>query len=389
MSLNVLIYGAGTVGTNALLLASSLGHEIAAVKRSISDNRRTRDLAHAHKSLGGFSIHLTPGEDLEQRLAAAERQPFLINNEPYTLPVRPYTAELGKGCDVIIDATDDKATAATAAQHAALGKPYLLQGGADETLAPSFLSAPNCIGHLEAGRYRNAPARQVSCNTTYASTALGLLLTAFSPDTIGAADIYLRRRCRDPGEEGKMLTAPSKTEEHTHHADDVALVLPQLQGKLASRANKNPWEHFHRAELTVTLAQDIGTADLVRIQNLFRNYPRCAHAERDLGGTSFEAAAEGVQRLRAIGESLGLPDGDLLLPVYTVERLDSRTLSIKGYNPQRSIVTLSCMDWMQLAAGTAATWEDAFATTNRGATWHGHGITELKKALETKINHER
>jgi glyceraldehyde-3-phosphate dehydrogenase/erythrose-4-phosphate dehydrogenase len=384
--LKLLVYGAGTVGTNALTLAASLGHEVAAVKRSIADNRRTRDLAHAHKSLGGFSVFLAPGSDLEQRLAQARGQAILLDNEPYALPVRPYTAETDRLCDAVIDATDDKATREIVARHEARGKPYLLQGGADEDLAPSFLSAPQCIGHLQAPSYRGAPARQVSCNTTYASTALGLLLTAFTPDSIGAVDINLRRRCRDPGEEKKLLPQPTRTEEGTHHADDVALVLPQLAGKLASRANQNPWEHFHRADITVTFTHDISEADAERVRNAFRGYPRCAYAEHDLGGATWEEGLAGVNRLRTAGHDLRIPDADLLLPVYTVQRTGSRTLAITGYNPQRSIVALSCMDWLQLATGTAASWEDAFTATNRGARWHGYTLPQLKRELEHHIN---
>ncbi|HLD77651.1 MAG TPA: hypothetical protein VJB16_01345, partial [archaeon] len=265
-------------------------------------------------------------------------------------------------------------TRLAAAHHLASGKPYLLQGGAEPWMAPSFLSAPSSYPSRFPHSYSSVPARHVSCNTTAAATALGLALAHIPYQHITSALLTLHRRARDPGEDKPLKSKPM--EFGTHHAEDVIRVLPELEGSLASKADVKPWEHFHAFDIVLTTTFPRLNQESERIEQALRAYPRCAYRERPL------RPAAGIAYLRAIGDRLAIPDADLLLPVYSVRREDAHTLAISGFTPQRSIVAPSCVDWLGIVEGSLS---PTFAATNERARWHGYAIPELKAVLEAEL----
>lgn len=265
-------------------------------------------------------------------------------------------------------------------------KIFLLQGGADYNLAQNdFVSAPNAVGDLFTKCFVNVPARHSSCNGVYFATSVGQVLNVWRVENIAEIRSYLLRRSRDSGE-----TKPLEHETNpkpSHHAVDGKRLVPQLNCKVFSEAQKMPWEHYHRAEISIIFKEEITDAEIEKLKNCFRTYERCVYTEKPLGGSSLEQGLKGVKRLLQVSADLDIPDGDILLPTYNVQRTSQKSIMISGYNPQRSIVALSILDWLWLAKKDFSKWKNAFNFTNQQVMWYGYlSLNGLKTQLEDRIN---
>ncbi len=378
-TMNILVDGTGTVGTNVLRGLRTLGIDAHATKHAIKEDYRTKTLARLAHDTGPVRVHVVR-DDLAEQYALGKDLGLVVAGHREDIPLN--------SLDAVICCVEDDIVSDLVSQYKSRDIPFLIQGGSPHDLAgQDFLSAPNAIGETNYARLAGKSARQVSCNTTYASTALGLLLNLYTNDDISSVNIVLRRRCRDPHEAKPMLTEPSPLKTGTHHCHDIENVLPQLKGRITTAANTNPWEHYHRGELDITLNRAVTDEDLESVRNQFRHYDRCAYLERDIGGESTDAIKRGVSMLRSASEAMGIADGDCLLPTYTVMRSGWNSLRIAGYNPQRSIVTLSCLDWLHAKNG-AKLWQEAYLQTNRDVRWFGHTLKQLKSGLETRLAQE-
>jgi len=360
---SVLINGIGTVGSRTAHLLLSMGIPVHGVKSSaLKDDLKTQELLSLYNRFGAFPIAVVPGENYEQRVQQFKELGFKVLNNP----------DLSR-YSVVVDATDGAVTAQNVARYTQSQR-FLVQGGTDyELVKKDFVSVPNGVAREFAAFPR---ARQVSCNTTFCSTALGLVLEHVGASIIASVDVELHRRCRDPGEKKEFREALALKD--SHHADDVMNVVPQVAAKVTSKANINAWEHFHHTQLLVSFAQPI---DVRAITEEFKNYPRCIFVEPELT----QDPRVGMKTLRAVSDVIRVPDGDCLLPVYSLQQLSPTSILIRGFTPQRSVIALSCVDWVLGALGRFTTWEDAFAYTNKNARWHGHTIAGLKQAYEEKV----
>src|SRR3989344_1402276 len=231
----VLINGIGTVGSRTAHLLLSMGIPVHGVKYSASpDDLKTQELLSLYKRFGAFPMLVAPGDQQREREQQFKKLGLKL------------TKSSAADYSIIVDATDGKVTAQNVAGYNA-EQQFLVQGGTDfELVRKDFVSVPNSVGHDLLSFNR---ARQVSCNTTFCSTALGLVLEHVSPADIKSVDVELHRRCRDPGEKKEFREALELKQ--SHHAEDVMNVLPQMHGKVTSKANINAWEHFHHTQLTI------------------------------------------------------------------------------------------------------------------------------------------
>jgi glyceraldehyde-3-phosphate dehydrogenase/erythrose-4-phosphate dehydrogenase len=364
----ILINGLGTVGSRIGHLLLSMKIPVHGVKYSASlEDRKTQDILAIYKKVGPFPIAMVPGDNHEKRMREAKDVGFNV--------IENFNINNFKDYSVIIDATSGKTKSNYAVQYKQQEQQFLVQGGTDyDLLQHDFLSAPHAVGQ-ELHDFNHG--RQVSCNTTFCSTALGLVLQHVPAQAIASVNLTLNRRCRDPGEKKELKD--SLELKKSHHGPDVMNVLPQLRGKITSVANKNAWEHFHRTRIDISFAQQINGATSSAILQSFKNYPRCIVA--DLGNDIREA----IITLRRISDRLNIDDGDCLLPVYDITQTGPTSITITGYTPQRSIVALSCVDWIWYATGKMSNWHDAFNHTNTNVKWHGYTLVELKKAYEEDL----
>ena len=207
----VLINGIGTVGSRTAHLLLSMGIPIHGAKFSASkDDLKTQELISLYKQFGAFPVRVAPGDNYEARVEQFKQLDFQVHDKPSRY-------------SVIVDATDGAVTAQNVAGYSSQ-QHFLVQGGTDFALVKNdFVSAPKTAGEKLANFRR---ARQVSCNTTFCSTALGQVLHHVRPEDIASVDVELHRRCRDPGEKKEFREAPEL--KSSHHAHDVMNVVPQL-----------------------------------------------------------------------------------------------------------------------------------------------------------------
>ena len=356
----VLINGIGTVGSRTAHLLLSMNIPIHGVKASASkDDLKTQDLLVLYRRFGAFPLRVVPGDNYDERVKQFKQLGFEVINQPIRY-------------SIIVDATDGDVTAKNVVAYSAEQR-FLVQGGTDFALVRNdFVSAPHTVGEQLKNFHR---ARQVSCNTTFCSTALGQVLHHVRPEDIAAVDVELHRRCRDPGEKKEFREALEL--KPSHHAQDVMNVMPRLAGKITSKANINAWEHFHHTQLLISFTR---AADARIIARQLKSYPRCIVVEPELT----ENPRDGMKTLMAVSAALRVPDADCLLPVYSVHQVSKKSIMIRGFTPQRSVIALSCSDWALGALGMSS-WEKAFAYTNMYARWHGYPIAELKKAYEENV----
>ncbi|MBI4153035.1 hypothetical protein HY497_00800 [Candidatus Woesearchaeota archaeon] len=360
----ILINGIGTVGSRIARLLLSMGVPVHGAKYSASpDDKKTEELLQLYTDFGRFPIVVALGEDYDER-AKKCRMMGLEVLEQHEL----------SHYKTIIDATEGDTTVRHMHHYKKNHTPFLVQGGTESETVPDFVSAPRTV--CERYTAYEKGARQVSCNSTFCSTALGLVLKHVTAENIVRINLKLQRRCRDPGEK-KELKANLDMKD-SHHAESVAGVLPQLQGKIFSQANTNAWEHFHHTTMLIDFARPVAVEE---IKQSFRDYERCIFLEHDFSSS----VLGGIELLRTVSQRLHVPDADTLLPIYNLRLISPKQIEIAGYIPQRSIVALSCVDWLWGALGVKKRWEEAFRLTNENARWHGYSVRELKDAYENAL----
>lgn len=372
--------GAGEVARRIMELYFSAGqNNVIATKRSLNDDIRTLELAKLNKKYP-FDLYLD-SSNLDQFRKKADELGLKLKGKRTDIDLKDISY-IVNGMD---DKIDKKIMQEIINEYQKYNKIFLLQGGADYNIIQNdFLSAPLAVGNLEMKNFINKSARQVSCNTTYSGTALGLVLRAFRNDDIEKIYLYLQRRSRDPGEKKELKY--EQNARPSHHAEDVEHIFPQLKGKIFSLAQKMPWEHYHRAEVTIKFKEKLESIDIHILKDIFKLYNRCVYTENEIGGKELEKGLKGIEMLLKISNDLNIPDGDILLPTYNISKIDDYSIKISGYNPQRSIIALSCIDWLWIVQGEINSWHDIFAETNKLVKWHGYSIAELKQKMEEKIN---
>ena len=265
---------------------------------------------------------------------------------------------------------------------------FMIQGGGEENLVYScYLSAPNVKGAKLFEEMSKNDIKQVSCNTTFGGTALGLVLETEKPENI--KDVYgtFIRRENDPGSKKKKeQELGPETKFKTHHGEDIQKVVEPLEEKIISTpALKCPWEHFHETVITIDFIEPY---DFDAIEKTFEKYPRAVilRSNFDMGDI-----------IEKINE-LNIPDADCLFPLYHLrqptytkkgpngEERKTNKLEIVGLTPQRSIVAPSIADMVvKKALKPGATWEEAYDYVNNHAKWFAYKFGTLKKDLEYKM----
>ena len=360
--MNTLINGMGTVGSRVAHLLLSMQVPIHGVKFSASkDDIKTQEILSLYQRFGAFPMIAAQGNDYDQRVQQFKAMGLHVEEKD--------SAQF----PIVIDGTDGDITAKNVEVYKKNGQRFLVQGGSDFELAQKdFVSAPNSVG--QTGEFPKA--RQVSCNTTFCSTALGLVLEEINDQSIASVDVELHRRCRDPGEKKEMRE--SLELKSSHHAEDIMSVLPQIQGKVTSKANINAWEHFHHTQLTVNFTKKVSAE---KIAEHFKAYPRCIWVEPELT----QNPHIGMKIIMGVSSAMNVPDADTLLPIYSVHQLSDTSIMVRGFTPQRSVIALSCVDWLWMTANKIKRWKNAFDYTNKNAKWHGYSIADLKRTYEEKV----
>lgn len=374
----LLLDGCGTVLNRAGRLYLSTGNNnLIATKRSICDDRRTEELSELCRDFH-VPVYLNV-DDISPLRKTAEIKDICLKGRRLDLP----WSEIG----TIINGMDDQVEQRIVDEYKKHDKIFLLQGGAGYDLVQNdFVSAPNTVGDLFTKRFVNTSARHSSCNDTYSSTAAGLVLSVWRSEEIAEIRARFYRRSRDSGEVKKPLLH-DKSPKPSHHAVDVKRLVPQLNCKIFSDAQRMPWEHYHRTEISFIMKEEIADADFELVKNYFRTYERCVYTKKPLGGSSLEQGLDGIKRLLRVSSDLGIPDGDILLPTYNVQRTGPKSFVVSGYNPQRSVVGLSILDWLWIVNKKFSEWRSAFDFNNSHIMWHGYfSLKDLKAHLEDRIN---
>lgn len=360
----LLINGIGTVGSRIARLLLSMGIPVHGAKYSASpDDRKTEEIIQLYDDFGRFPIIVASGEHYGERVQKCKAMGLDVL-EQYDL----------SRYKIIIDATEGDTTIKHMHDYKKNNKPFLVQGGTESEMA-DFVSSPHAVCEHYTGYEKGT--RQVSCNSTFCSTALGLVLKHVAAEDIVNVCLKLQRRCRDPGE-NKELKA-SLDMKDSHHAHSVMSVLPQLQGKIFSQANTNAWEHFHHTTMLIDFTRPVAVE---AVKQSFREYERCIFLEHTISGD----VARGIELLRSVSQRLHVPDADTLLPIYSIKQISPKQIEIVGYTPQRSIVALSCVDWLWGALDVKKNWEEAFRFTNEHVRWHGYSVPDLKEAYEKALD---
>lgn len=361
----LLINGIGTVGSRIARLLLSMGIPVHGAKYSASpDDRKTEEILHLYADFGRFPLVVALGENYIERVQKCKAMGLDV--------LEQYNFSRYK---IIIDATEGDTTIKHMHDYKKNNQPFLVQAGTESEIVPDFVSAPRAV--CEQYNAYEKGARQVSCNSTFCSTALGLVLKHVAAENIVRVNLKLQRRCRDPGEK-KELKANLDMKD-SHHAHSVMSVLPQLHGKIFSQANTNAWEHFHHTTMLIDFTRPVAVD---KMKQSFRDYERCIFLEHTISGD----AAHGIELLRSVSQALHVPDADTLLPIYSMRQISPKQIEITGYTPQRSIVALSCVDWLWGALDVKKNWEEAFRFTNEHVRWHGYSVTELKEAYEKALD---
>lgn len=372
----LLLDGCGTVLNRVGRLYFSTGNNnVIATKRSLGDDRRTEELSELCRDYH-VPVYLdTP--NIQQLAPVARKKGILLKGRRQDVP--------WNNVKIIINGMDDVVDKKIVNDYQNQDKVFLLQGGADYNLVQNdFVSAPNAVGDLFTKRFVNAPARHSSCNGVYFATAIGQVQNVWRLEEIAEVRSRLLRRSRDSGET-KALEC-EKVPTPSHHAIDGKRLVPQLNCKLFSEAQKMPWEHYHRAEISIIFKNEIRDADLERLKNCFRSYERCFYTEKPLGGSNVEEGLEGIKRLLRVSADLDIPDGDLLLPTYHVQKTGPKSIIVSGYNPQRSIIALSVLDWLWIVSNKFPAWKPAFDFTNETTLWYFFTLKDLKSHVEDRLN---
>jgi|GEM_PF-1784429 len=393
MTGKVLVNGAGTVGSRAIRILSSLDIPVVAVKSTanINDIKTQELLQLSNQYKDNIEIYVTDGKDQEKRLddfknvgieAKGSLSKLNWDEIDYIIDASPKRMEI-QNFDNIYKSLQKSRKDENKPQIN-----FMIQGGGEENLVYScYLSAPNVKGAKLFEEMSKNDIKQVSCNTTFGGTALGLVLETEKPENI--KDVYgtFIRRENDPGSKKKKeQELGPETKFKTHHGEDIQKVVEPLEEKIISTpALKCPWEHFHETVITIDFIEPY---DFDAIEKTFEKYPRAVilRSNFDMGDI-----------IEKINE-LNIPDADCLFPLYHLrqptytkkgpngEERKTNKLEIVGLTPQRSIVAPSIADMVvKKALKPGATWEEAYDYVNNHAKWFAYKFGTLKKDLEYKM----
>jgi len=370
-SKSALVMGAdGSLGRRISEILFSLG--IVYIPAKFSGGMK-QDITGKPIDFQGRDIYLIDGPDLNSRIKEAEKSGFKVAGKVSDLDPIDLAA--------VFDVGHKQGTVSNFDHnlHPA-GVPLLVQGGTplEERFGlNAYASIPRGVGETGYGRFPRA--KQVSCNATWTSTALSLAQQSMGD--ILKVVINLQRRFADTEDGGKIFNQADKVMAPVKkYEEDVGLAFPSVKGKIISYASKNDWRTCHYGTMFILSA---GTINLDDIKETFANYDRAVFLEQDLASAGVQ---EGMEKIVKMGEKLGIPDGDVVIPLYHLSLLDRNTLCISGYNPQRTITLPSSIDWYWDATGTCSSWKESFAKTNREMQLYGVKIPEIKSFLEHELN---
>lgn len=380
----VLVSGAcGTIGRRLMRVLGGMNIPALAVGYS----------GKVHRDIEGKEVRFTPlllldGPSLEERLKTARGNGISIQYKVGDYSSNSIPSLSFDTIAAILDANAEQGTGFALdqglyPQHV----PLLVQGGTklrSEYEINPFVSVPQ--SRAAGGYERLGRAKHVSCNTTWLSTCVGLMLEGLGDsrgETIRSVDIVLQRRFADT-EEGAKQYNPDEGElkPAEKYGRDVAAVLPQMEGKIHVRANKNPWRQFHYGIVDIEFDRGM---DFDAVHDAFAGYSRAVLLERNVAGEGIQQAINGIIDQ---SKTISIPDGDIMLPIYTLEKINAWTLRCIGFNPQRSIVLPGTIDWIWKQQGPwerCEKWSEAFQHTNDQVEWYGLKIPEIKKELERRL----
>jgi glyceraldehyde-3-phosphate dehydrogenase type II len=380
MAEKVVVYGTGMVGSEILGMAASLQIPVIGVKRTanINDIKTRKNLQIIRKYRdANIEFYVTDGDDYEERVRSFRDLGFNA--------IGPTSKLNYDEVAYIVDASPkyvDKDNYENIYKHVyrEKGVNFMIQGGGlEDNVDSCYASIPNAIGQTKFEELSKKNVKQVSCNTTFGATGMGLVLENEKPENINYVLGYFVRRERDPetkpGKSLKQKKGP-ETRFGTHHGADVGKVLPQLDDKIKPTvALKCPWEHFHETILIVDFDKNY---DFDAIQDSFHEYPRAVTREGD-----FEMG-DVIDRINEIN----IPDADCLFPLYHLRRpKNTKSLEIVGLTPQRSIVVPSALDMIAKKTKMKdAGWEEIVDYVNKNARWHGYHFDSLKGKLKWKLS---
>ncbi len=338
----VLLTGAdGTLGRRFYKILQSLNYEILPVINSGGKkfDRQGDQIVFKEDAL------VVEGSNLEERLKRARKNGIGVSgvlDENFSFT----------DIDYIVDMANSEGTRYNLNNIYPLESSLIVQGGtqivSEDKINP-YLSAPGC-------RNVGKRVKQVSCNTTWLSTALGLVASVEKVKEINSVYAQLLRRFADPEEVNKEFDGKQELTLAPKYSTDVRGVLMKSLGQIEVSANKNSWRHFHKGKITVYFNTSF---DYEATVNEFREYGRCIVWNED----------EGMNKVMEASSKIGIPDGDLLLPIFYLRKVNVRKLEISGYNPQRGITLPSTLDWLQ---------GDVF----NDFEWYGMSLAEQKKKME-------
>jgi len=370
-----LVLGAdGSLGRRISEILFSLGIEYIPAKWSGS---MKQDITGNPIDFQGREIYLIDGPDLSGRVKEAERSGFRVAGKVSDLNPENLSA--------VFDVGHKNGTIYNFANNIhPVGVPLLVQGGTPLEKSfglNTFASIPSAVGDTGYGRFPRA--KQVSCNATWTSTALTLAQQSLGK-TLGEISyviLNLQRRFADTEDGEKFFNPQDMKMVHSRkYEEDVSSVLPSVQDKIITYASKNDWRTCHYGTIVILSSESI---NLDTVKETFANYKRAVLLEQDLASAGVK---EGMEKIITLGEKLGLPDGDVAIPLYHPSLLDRNILCISGYNPQRSITLPSSIDWYWSVTNKCGDWQESFSKTNAEMKLYGVKIPEIKSFLEHELN---
>ena len=376
-SMKVIINGAGTVGIRAADLLASLHTTVPALvkydaKKDAGDayDIRTKEALLVSKRYG-LPMFVAEGQDVEQRASRLKDAGFHF--------IGTAIDDVFRGA-LVIDAIDNKEQQKVALErYKRLNLSYNTNGGAKPKSADGrvWVSAPNSYAALNAAEYVEGNSMIGSCNTTATVTALALFEEAVGGSGMATNWIdhvhldYLRRH-DDPGK-GKKGPQLIDVEIGSHHAEEVAMMVPSFKDRMTNARSKWPTEHFHLLQADFILNESKADIIYEKYLDVLKNYQRAIVVEGDqFSQTAVVSAAS----------KIGLNDGDIPFPVYTLKQMGRRVLRVYGLTPQRGIVAPSTTDLVLLRTGAAKSWDEAFSKTNSEGKWNGVPLIDIKPKME-------
>lgn len=368
---SIFINGLGTVGSRIMRLSMGMDIPVIGAKNNAKeDDIKTKELIELFEEYGNPEMYVVPGKNEDLRARNMEKIGFKVKGSVEDLDFNKVS--------YIVDASPKyKEIENYENFYKNLSHNFMIQGGGNEEIVDScYLSAPNAIGEKKWEDLKSKDIKQVSCNTTWAGTATGLILEVEPPENIGSTFIQFLRRQYDPKRipKNRKLRYGLKFKPNSHHKNDLEKVFKELEGKVESTAIKGPWQHYHFITMDVNFEEPLKTEE---IKEKFYEYPRGVFIENGFD----------MEEVISKTEKIGIPDGDTLLPIFGLSEIDEKTLNIYGLNPQRSVVALSTLDMItEKYYFNGNSWKESFDFVNENVEWYSLSLNELKEELEAELN---